>query len=369
MIISRYLLKEVLITLLIVTSLLVLAFLCQQMVRYLNYAAIGKIPTSVMLTLVSFEIPYLLAVLLPLGLYLGVMLTYSRLYADYEMAILQMCGFSIKKVLGVTSILAFFVAAIVLILMLWVNPWISVKRQKIMNSDEATVHLVQTIMPGRFQVSPDGRHVMYVEKLSRDRLKAENVFLAQEKEDVKNETSEETIKSWSLILAGQGYQIKDHETGGQLFVAANGVRYDGVPGQNDYRITKFGKYYLRLPQADMRLSRLEGETMSISELWQEYNNPKRAAEFQWRFSIAISTFLLGLLAVPFSKVRPRQGRYLMLIPAILVYVIYIDWLFIVRHWVEVNFLPIWMGMWWVHGIVFFSILLITSISLRKQYQS
>ena len=63
--------KEVLNTLLAVVLILILAFLSQQIVRYLNYVAMGKIPTSVLVRLVAFEVPYLFALLLPLGLYLG----------------------------------------------------------------------------------------------------------------------------------------------------------------------------------------------------------------------------------------------------------------------------------------------------------
>ena len=93
-IIHRYLSREVTASLLVVITVLLLAFLSQQVVRYLNYVAVGKIPTNVLLELISFEVPYLLSLLLPLALYLGIILAYGRLYADNEMAILQLCGFN-----------------------------------------------------------------------------------------------------------------------------------------------------------------------------------------------------------------------------------------------------------------------------------
>ena len=70
MIISRYLLKEVCITLLVVTFVLLLVFLSQELVRYLNYIAAGKLAVNMLLRLLGFEIPYLLALLLPLVLHL-----------------------------------------------------------------------------------------------------------------------------------------------------------------------------------------------------------------------------------------------------------------------------------------------------------
>lgn len=347
MIITRYLTREVINALFAVTLVLLLAFLSQQVVRYMNYAAIGKIPTNILLQLVSFEIPYLLALLLPLSLYLGILLAYGRLYSDNEMAILQMYGFGTRRLMRLTTIITIFVSFIVLFLMLWVNPVISAKRQQVMSSDEATLHLIQTLSPGRFQVSPDGHHVMYVEKLSRDHQRAENVFLAQERKN----PDEDAQNSWMLVLASLGYQIKDKDTQDQFFVTEDGYRYEGTPGQNDYVITQYKKYTVRIPQVDTRNVHQENEGLSTSQLWQDYANPKRAAELQWRFSIALSALLLGILAVPFSRVNPRQSRFAMLLPAVLVYIIYINLLFMARHWVEQGMVPILIGMWWVHIVV------------------
>ncbi|MBX3708789.1 MAG: LPS export ABC transporter permease LptF [Gammaproteobacteria bacterium] len=365
MIIARYITKEVIYTLLGITIVLLLAFLSQQMVRYLNYVAVGKIPTNIFLALVSFEIPYILAFLLPLGLYLGILLTYGRLYADNEMSILHMYGYGYQRIVRLTLFIALIVAGIVLYLMLWVNPIVSAKRQQVMASDEAAVHLVQTMIPGRFQASPDGRYVMYVEKLSLDRNRAESVFLAQEK---KSEVNGLNQSAWMLVLANEGYQIKDTESQDQFFVATDGYRYEGIPGQNDYKIIQFKKYAVRIPQNDVQVLNKENQALSTAQLWQDYSMPKRAAELQWRFSIAISTLLLAILAVPLSAMRPRQGRYLSLLPAILVYIVYVNLLFIARHWIEQRVIPIALGMWWVHGVMLLFIILFLLYNTKRWFK-
>jgi lipopolysaccharide export system permease protein len=348
-IISRYLVREVLMAMVMITGVLLLAFLSQQIVRYLNYAAIGKIPTSIMLQLVSFEVPYLLSFLLPLGFYLGILLAYGRLYADNEMAILQLAGFGERRLLRLTLIAGLFITAFVLFLMLSVNPALSAKRQLLMESDEATLHLIQTLIPGRFQVSPDGQHVMYVEKLSRNHSRAENVFLAQEKKS--KETEVEPGNEWMLVFADQGYEEKDKQSGDQFFVTTDGYRYEGTPGHNDYKIVQFKKYTVRIAQPDTRVLRDEAAVLSAGQLLQNYHDPSRAAELQWRISVALSALLLVLIAVPLSHVKPRRGRYLMLLPAILIYIVYINLLFIARHWVERGIVPISIGMWWVHALM------------------
>lgn len=364
MIITRYLSREILNALLAVTIVLLLAFLSQQAVRYLNYVAIGKIPTNVLLELVSFEVPYLLALLLPIGLYLGILLAYGRLYSDNEMSILQMYGFGNRRLMKLAGVLAIVVMGIVLILMLWVNPWISAKRQQVMVSDEATLHLLQTLIPGRFQVSLDGRHVMYVEKLSRDHSRAENVFFAQEKSSPDEVKLNAERHSWMLVFSSQGYDMKDDDSSDQFFVTTDGYRYEGTPGQNDYKIIQFKKYAVRIPKNDVSVTHQEDETLPTSQLWHDYANPKRAAELQWRFSIALSVLPLALLAVSLYAVCPRQRRYLTLLPAVLVYIVYINLLFIARHWMELKIVPITIGMWWVHGLIL--LLVLSAVFIRRR---
>jgi len=338
-----------------------LAFISQQIVRYLNYVAIGKIPVDFLWYLIGFEIPYLFALLLPLALYLGILFAYGRLYSDQEMAMIYMGGFHYNQLIRLTIKIATIVAFFVLLLMLWLNPLISAKRQQMMNSDEATVHLIHTLMPGRFQASPDGKYVMYVEKLSRDHQRAENIFLATQTKKTNNQINE---NKWVLFISQEGYQTRDLFSKDQFFVMLNGYRYEGIPGQNDYTITQFKKYSIRIPQVDPRSNHAEVEAQPSLMLWQDYNSPKHAAELQWRFSIGITAFLLALLAVPLSSVRPKQGRYFIFLPAILIYIFYINLLILARRWVEQGSLSIGIGLWWVHLLLLGMILLILSAKFK-----
>lgn len=344
MIIKRYLTKEVIMTMMAVITVLMLAFVSQQIVRYLNFVAIGKIATSVLLELVSFEIPYLLAILLPLALFIGILLAYGRMYAEQEMAILSMSGFGEKQVRRLTLLVATAIAGFVLLLMLWVNPWISLKRQAVLQSDEATLHMIETLMPGRFQVSPNGNHVMYVESLSRDHKRAQNVFIAEQKK-MRDQPDQ---YQWMIISAEQGYQAHLKDVPDPFFVTENGYRYEGTPGQNDYKIIKFKTYAVRIPQTDVRIIHPENEAMTVFALWQHYDTPKLAAELQWRVSVAVSVIVLAMLAVPMSAVRPRKSRFFILLPAIILYIVYFNLLIVARHWVEHAPVVSGIGMAWVH---------------------
>jgi lipopolysaccharide export system permease protein len=339
-IISRYLIKEVLAALLAVTVILLLIFLSNQLVRYLSYAATGKIAANVVMQLLGFEIPYLLALLLPLGLYLGIMLAYGRLYADSEMPVMNASGLGIKRLIVITSVLAVMVASVVVLLMLWVNPMIAQQKGKRMSQD----NLLSTLRPGRFQVMSGGRRVIYVETMSRDHKQASNLFIAEENKKTTGDNP------WVVVSAAQGYQSKYPKDLDNFIVSSDGYRYEGTPGLNAFKIIGFKKYAVRIPQPPLN-SHEEEEAVPTLKLFQDYQSAASKAELQWRFALPISVLLLALLAIPLSQVRPRQGRYSHILPAILIYIVYVNLLFIARNWVEQNIALGALGIWWVHGLL------------------
>jgi len=348
-IISRYLTKEVLNTLLAVTFVLLLIFLSNALVRYLGYAAAGKLAANILFQLMSFEIPYLLALLLPLGLYLGIILAYGRMYADSEMRVLHACGLSTNRLIAITSMLAFVISIVVLALTLWVNPWLASQKKALIAKSLATDNVLDNLMPGRFQVSGDGKRVLYVERISSDRKQVKNLFLA----DQGGKAAEDNADNWSVVSAKTGSQLRDPTTQDRFMVATNGNRYDGMPGRNDFKIIQFKTYAVRIPQAIANSKRQDQEAVPSNVLWRDYQKPQNAAELQWRLSIPLSALILSLLAIPLSQVRPRYGRYSQLFPAILIYIVYVNLLFVARNWIEQDSLLRGLGMGWIHLLALF----------------
>lgn len=355
MIISRYLTKEITSSTIAITFVLMLVFMCNQIVRYLSYAASGKVGANVLLQLLGFEIPNLLALLFPLGTYLGIIFVFGRLYADNEMRVLQSSGFSTSGLMMITSGIALLVSIFIMLLTLWINPYIAAEKRKLILQSVATPNLINTIMPGQFQVlgGADKQRVVYIEKVDRNHNTAHKLFFA----DQKIEKNSHAI-TWNILSAEKGYQMRDKTTQDRYVVTTDGFRYEGVPGQNNYKLTQFSKYAVRIPgQAAVPQQQFQ-EAIPTQTLLQDYGNRQNKAELQWRISIPLSAFLLSLLAIPLSKIKPRQGRYSYLFPAILIYVIYVNMLFVARDWMT-N--PKWtnpLGMWWVHVSLVFVILLL-----------
>ena len=352
MIINRYLNKEMMSTLAAVTLILMLVFLSQQTVRYLGYAASGKIASNILLPLLGFEIPYLLVLLLPLGLYLGMFLVYSRLYTDSEIFVLNASGYGLTRLIKATVPLTVTIAAMVMILALWVNPWLASQKDQLIAKGMAEENILKSLMPGRFHVSADGRRVIYVESISQHRKQAENLFIAEEKKTIPDSPDKGLTDQQNqvIISAMQGSPFYDKSLNEHFVVATNGYRYEGIPGQNDYKIIQFKKYAVHIPDVTLESSRELQEGVPTARLWKQYSKPTYAAELQWRCSLALSPLILALLVFPLTQVKPRQGRYLMAIPALLIYTIYINLLFVARHWVELGAISVYLGMWWVHGL-------------------
>ena len=59
--------------------------------------------------------------------------------------------------------------------------------------------------------------------------------------------------------------------------------------------------------------------------------------------------VLTLVAVPLSKLRPRQGRYARVGFAIVLYFIYSNLLNASKVWLEKGDLSPTIGVWWVHA--------------------
>jgi len=342
MIIQRYLNKEILTTMFVVTSILIFIFMCNQFVRYLNDAAIGRMTAYSVLQMMSIQIPLLAGFMMPLGFYIGLLLSYGRLYADNEMMILFGSGISPAQLLGITFIGASFVTLMVGVLMIWVEPKMAWYRNHIL-SQAIYASPLEKIAPGRFQVI-NNKLIFYAESLSRDRKNLEHVFVAE----IPNTKSDHV---YNVVSAKSAHQVK-HPNSGEAFVEFNnGNRYIGQPGQNDYQIVEFSKYGVRIPQLNGKMKRLE-EVLPTRELWKErHTNKLAAAELQWRLSMPFSVFILALIAVPLSRVKPRQGRYAKLVPAILIYMIYMDLMFVSQSWVQKGIVNSTIGMWWVHGLM------------------
>ena len=342
MLIFRYLAKEVFLTLLGLTGILIFIFMSNQFVNYLNSAASGRIPIVLIMTLMTLELPIFLAMLLPLGFYMALLIAYGRLYAESEMTVLQACGYGTKQLLQHSFIMAFIVVFIELLMVLWVNPQVSIERTKLLQTTGIQT-IIQTIVPGRFHALSGGRDVFYVGAMDTSHTKGKHIFLAR--------MSPDRSAQWDVLWAEQAYAQTDPLTHEDYLMLKQGQKYQGLPGHADYQVLEFNVLKARLPHP-VQTVKEDIRTYSTASLW-SFNHPtlKKSVELQWRLSVVFMVLTLTFIAVPLSRVNARSGKYAKLLPAIVVYILYANFMFIVRGWLDAGQLPIWLGLWWLHLLV------------------
>lgn len=352
-ILDRYLIKEVFYALLGVTPVVLLIFLSDRFVRYLADAAAGKIPSELILTLITLKFLSALVILLPLTFYIAVMLALGRLYKDSEMIVLAACGVSPLRILAAIFRLSLGVALLVSLLSLYVSPWAITTSNELKARAQAASEITG-LTPGRFKESRSGDRVIYVEHIAPDRRGMSNVFVQSQEQG-----------KLSIVSAEQGMQTVDKESGDQFIVLENGQRYEGAPGSADYKVVQYARYSVRINEAEPDEIRQQQEAQDSRSLLASTERGA-TAELQWRFSMPLSVILLAALAVQLARTTPRQGKYAKVLLAILTYLIYNNMLGISRAWLERDLIPPWAGLWWVHGALLTIVVMLALIEIMPR---
>lgn len=343
MIVFRYLSREVLVTLSAVSAVLLVIIMSGRFIKYLAQAAQGVLDPGVLFLIMGYRIPGFLQLILPLGLFLGFLLAYGRLYLDSEMTVLSATGVSQQRLTLYSMAPALVVALVVAWLSMGLAPQGVAGVARILNEQDALTEL-DTLVPGRFQSMKDGSRVTYSQELSEDRGELRGVFMS-EKRLGPDGRPEQGI---TVLVAESGRQ-EIQPDGSRYLILENGYRYDGEPGQANYRAIQYDTYGVLLPRPEVAIEASEREAMPTRELFGS-DDPRLQAELQWRLSIPLLVFVVTLLAVPLSKVNPRQGRFLKLLPAIFLYMAYLGLLIAARGALDKGRLPPALGLWWVHGV-------------------
>ena len=153
-----------------------------------------------------------------------------------------------------------------------------------------------------------------------------------------------------IVRAREGRRVNDPVLGPDTVELLDGERWLLRAGSADYQRIAFERYRLRLKQAEIPVQGKDLRALSTPALWQVRNNtPLAAAEWGWRTSLVLMVPIIALLALPLAKVNPRQGRYLKLLPAIVLYLSYVVLLAAVKNGVEKESLRS-SAYWAVHGL-------------------
>ena len=356
-ILRRYVLREVATAWLVVTSVLLVILVANQVVGVLERAAANQFPQDVVLELILLGALQNLSILLPVGLLLGVVLAFGRLYHDSEMAAAMACGAGPAQIYLPVALLALLVSAGLAWLTLVLAPQ-ATERALGLRSAALRAGQFAPIAPGKFRTFGRGSAVVYAEDVRPDGT-LDNVFVER------NQGAQVEV-----ALAGRARHAVTADGMTHILTLYDGERFEGVPGSAQFRIVRFAEHVVpvQVPVVSDVIRNLEARPST--DLFASQDRDERA-ELHWRIAMPLMCLVLALLAVPLARLRPRQGRYARVWLAVVIFLLYSNLISVGKVWLARGTAADWLGLWWAHAVVLvlaLAVLLGPGLAVRLRYR-
>jgi len=327
LILARYLSRQIWVPTLGITSLIIFATLTTRLNVWLSDALSGQGGTVELLFITFYYIPLFLQEALPAGMLLGILIGYGRLYAELEMVAMFACGMKYRQLIAATMIPAALFMGVLWVNNVWISPWSQAKASEAW-ARQAAVSPIDMLHAGQFTPLGEQGAVLYASEVDTENDVLTDVFLSS---GLDNIYRSKTGAIWT-----------DPESGARYLVLEQGTVQKGLPGQDGFSISTFERYGVKIQE---RQSKPVGKAAAISTATLVKSDATWAqSQLWWRLLSPFNLIVVVVLAVPLSKVSPRQGRFLKIFPALIIYSLYI---FAQNAWVRQvgsGSIPLWAGL-------------------------
>ena len=230
MILTRYLTKEVFKSQIAILFILLVIFFSQQLVRVLGSAASGKVPADLVLSLLGLGMPTMAQLMLPLCLFIAILLTFGRLYAESEITVMRACGVGQRILVRVALLLSLLTAVLAAYNALWLSPW-AIDKQATIVADAKANPTMGALASGQFMSTNSSNFVLFIDKINGNQINDVYLFQMEAKGSAKP----------SVVVAEKG-ELKALPNGDQILNLQNTQRVEGTSVLPDFRITHFDEY-------------------------------------------------------------------------------------------------------------------------------
>ncbi|MDQ2641133.1 MAG: LPS export ABC transporter permease LptF [Pseudomonadota bacterium] len=339
----RHVLRAVAAQVVLVAAILLAVLVIYQFSFVMGRAADGQIPGATVPRLVLLSLRSNLGVILPFAVLLGAVLALGRLYYDSEITAAQASG--------MPRIVLYLAAGAVVLPVALLAGWIAFFDAPAAAREAAALRLAalrtavtRGLEPGSFRAVGEGITLHFRDVDADGTLR--DVFIQRELP-----AAADGAPRLQVVLAERARYSVDPGGDAILVNLFDGQGYQGSPGALDWRLTSFREQLVRLPVPRARLPgrpRVDGlanRTLLASV------DPRYTAELHWRIGWVASVLVLGLLAVPLARVRPRQGRHARVPLAVLLFALHAGLLTSGRTLLERGETNPMLGLWWTHALV------------------
>ncbi|MGX5730494.1 LPS export ABC transporter permease LptF [Pseudoxanthomonas beigongshangi] len=330
---DRYLFREFTQSFLATLIILLMVSVGGVMADILGKVADGKVPARLLLSQLGLQFLGYLPYILPLALMLGLLLAFSRLYRDSEMAVFTGTGVGPRRLLRPLLMVVVPVVFAVGLCSLWLGPW--AKRTAENMLDQANRSLVVSgLEAGKFTVLSNGT-VVYVSGISADGTTLDRVFMHRQKDD-----------RLDVVTAQHGQMFFEGQRKRYLRLT-DGFRVEGPAGEGlDYRLMRYASNESALPDRTDTLDQNDPEVLSTTALLGDAR-PGANAQLHARLTPPLLALAFALLTLPLSRSSPRQARYGRVMLGFLGYLVGVSLMFNGTQMLADGKLPGMVGLWWL----------------------
>ena len=315
-IISRYLLKKLVILLLSIVIIIGLIVFGNQFVLTVQESVEHGIPIQELMPIIFFNMLRDLPVILSLSLFLSIIISISQLYNSSEAIVMNSIGIGDKKFIHLIQPVVIFLFILVFILTIYAVPW--AKQQKTFAENE-TINASEFsfITEGKFESFKNGEIVFYA---------SDSSLVSNANEQNMEEIFIHILKDNKpiIVLASKATKYTDSINNSIYLRLNDGTRYEGLPGSDNVNILNFERYDLEIVPGEVQqtLSNFTGieEKKSIDLILD--GGLMSNAEMQWRLSQPISILLLSIIGVLLGKTSPRSGKGVNLLIGVVIFMLY-----------------------------------------------
>ena len=336
-ILYRYLIRETASLFFAILLILMAIILGFRLSSLLGRAIRGNIGLGAVWQLLGFQAVDIVMILAPLACILAGVMTLSRLYRDHEINALYAGGIGRSHLTRALYLFTVPLAAIVLVVSLFVSPQIAERRQDVLElaRQEASYAL---LAPNSFR-RLDEDTVIHSGEEEGNKFDRFMIFQEEETQDP---------PSRSMILADSGYFTSD--SGGRRFLKLDkGIRLtwtdDADPENASYTTFEHASLHLPNESGKNRIKLASIPTLALGK------NARDQGELQKRFNPALALLVFTLCVPLFAHSAPRQGRLQRLLPAFIAFAVYINLLDGVVKAIAKGKLAVWPGSLSVHALI------------------
>ena len=304
------------------------------LIRTLGQASRGSVNPSEVMQLMGLSVLSQLTTILSLSLFVSIVATLSRMYADSEMVIWLASGQGLAGFVRPLLRFAWPILLAIVALAVWAWPWSNQQIQDLQDRYQKR-NDVERVAPGQFQESAGGKRVFFIDKDSPSQAEGKNVFVYSQDRGQESVTS---ATKGQVVWRGQD----------RFLVLRHGQQLLHLP-DGETRLTQFEDYEL-LIDSSVTVAPATGASKLLST-WAliQAPTPVNQGELSWRLGLGLSGLVLLVLGLAMTYVNPRAGRSMPFAMALLVFVLYYNMINVGQNWIANGKLPMLSFMLGLHG--------------------